>query len=209
MNKNKFTVLFVINKQRTNKKGLSPILCRITYQSKRKVFSTGLFVKPRDWDSKKQLVNSSAGESFINNQLIIIRNELLKAFLYLQVNELSFSSEDIYLKYKGEPSKKQRTVLEMFELHNKRMKALVGKEYSKSTYSKFEESKMHTRNFIKSAYSKGDFLLTNLTLKFLSDFDFYLKDTMNHKQITINKTLQRNRFRSSFFGKSSHYQVAV
>lgn len=188
----KITVLFLLEKNKTNSKGLCPIKVRITYLGKRKQFSSGLSIPKEAWYSKRQFINGSEF-SHLNGQLILIKKKIEESFLALQVNEISFDVEDIYQKYKGEPSKKQRTVLEMFELHNIRMKALVGKEYSKSTYSKFEESKMHTRNFIKSAYSKSDFLLTNLTLKFLSDFDFYLKDTMNHKQITINKTLQRVR----------------
>ncbi len=190
MKSNKLSILFIFQKSRKNRKGESPIYCRLTYLKKRKDFSTGFFIKSLDWNSRYKRTNN---DEFINHNLNMIEQRIKESHLFLQVNEISFDVEDIYLKYKGEPSKKQRTVLEMFELHNIRMKALVGKEYSKSTYSKFEESKMHTRNFIKSAYNKGDFLLTNLTLKFLSDFDFYLKDSMNHKQITINKTLQRVR----------------
>tara|TARA_R110002012_G_scaffold214699_1_gene385798 strand:+ start:142 stop:378 length:237 start_codon:yes stop_codon:yes gene_type:complete len=50
MNNYKITVLFVIQRNKMNKKGLCPIRCRITYQKKRKVFSSGLFIKPENWD---------------------------------------------------------------------------------------------------------------------------------------------------------------
>jgi hypothetical protein len=73
------------------------------------------------------------------------------------------------------------------------MKKLIGVEYSKATYSKFVEVKNHLRNFIKSEYKRQDYLLSDLILKFMQDFDYYLKSVQNQKQITINKSIQRLR----------------
>ena len=84
-------------------------------------------------------------------------------------------------------------MLEVFELHNSKMKKLIGKEYTKSTYSKFIEAQKHTKNFIKYQYGKKDILLESIKMNFLEDFDFYLKSELNHKQITINKSIQRVR----------------
>src|SRR5699024_5389807 len=40
---------------------------------------------------------------------------------------------------------------------------------------------------------KKDFPLEDLTLQFLIDFDYYLKTKSDHKQVTINKEIQRFR----------------
>src|SRR5690554_2560224 len=187
-------ILFLISVTRMNKKGLVPILCRITYQGYRKNFSTGLFINPKHWDNKQQKVKPpSEGNTFTNTQLSLIKQEINQAFLFLQVQQHHFDAEDIYLKYKGEDIKPSKTLLEVFELHNSKMKKLVGTEYTSSTYSKFTEAKKHIENFLYYQYKKRNILLEKIELKFLQDFDFYLKTQKNFKQITINKSIQRVR----------------
>ncbi len=187
-------ILFVISKSRINRKGVAPINCRITYNKKRKEFATGLFINPDYWNSKKQKAFPLSKENdFINSQLSLISQKISKAFLVLQVREIAFDVEDVFLQYRGRNIKREKHILEVFDIHNERMYRLIGKEYSKATYSKFIEAKNHTSNFIKHTYNKNDFLLSALTLKFLDDFDFYLKSERNQKQITINKSIQRVR----------------
>jgi integrase len=193
MENNKLSILFLLQKSRVNQQKKCPIRCRITFLGKRKIFSTGLFVIPDYWDSKKQKATIPDNNNYLNNQLSLIKQKVNQAFLFLQVNETVFDVNDIYLKFKGKNTKSNKTILELFELHNIKVKKLIGKEYTESTYNKFKEAKMHTANFIKSAYKRNDFLLEKLTLKFLDDLDYYLKSVKNHKQITINKTIQRVR----------------
>jgi hypothetical protein len=56
MNTNKINILFLIERTKLNKQGQCPLRCRITYLGKRKVFATGHFVFPDQWDSKHQKV---------------------------------------------------------------------------------------------------------------------------------------------------------
>lgn len=49
-------ILFLIARNRINKSNKCAIKCRITYAKQRKEFSTGLFVSPDNWNSKKQKV---------------------------------------------------------------------------------------------------------------------------------------------------------
>lgn len=194
MNHNKLSILFLLQKVRVNKQGKCPIRCRITFQQKRKEFSLGLFMIPEHWLNKQQKAKPPNKENdFINIQISLVSQKINEAFLFLQVNQEIFDVEDIYLQYKGENVKARKTLLEVFKLHNNRMKKLIGKEYTKSTYSKFIEAKKHTANFIKFQYGKNDMLLESLKMSFLKDFDFYLKSELNHKQITINKSIQRVR----------------
>lgn len=190
MNINKLIILFVLKKNRANKKGHCPIRCRITYFQKRKEFSTGLFINPDHWNSKKQTA-IIPDDNFINNQLSLIKQKVNQAFLFLQVNSKNFDAGDVYLQFKGESTKENKTLLEVFTLHNNRMEKLIGKEYTKSTFHKFKEAKMHVGNFLKSSYKKSDILLEAIKSNFLNDFDFYLKTEKNHQQITINKSIQR------------------
>ena len=194
MNTHKLRILFVIALNRIKKNNQAPIFCRITYNQKRKQFATGISLYPKDWDRKKQIVNASDSNSKeINTKLSLIKQKINQAFLLLQVNNESFDVEDIYLQYAGKNVKANKTLLEVFELHNNRMKKLVDVEYSKSTYNKFTEARNHVSNFIRFQYKKGDILLESINQNFLDDFDFYLKSENQQKQITINKSIQRVR----------------
>lgn len=194
MNNSKLSILFVLDKINANSKGTAPLRCRITYLKKRKVFSTGLFTVVDCWNSKKQkAIPLNKENENINTHLSLIKQKVNQAFLLLQVNNESFDVEDIYLQYVGKNVKANKTLLEVFELHNNRMKKLIGVEYSESTYNKFTEARNHVSNFIRFQYKKGDILLESINQNFLDDFDFYLKSEKNQKQITINKSIQRVR----------------
>lgn len=68
-----------------------------------------------------------------------------------------------FLQYRGVNVKVNKTLLELFDVHNNNMLKLLGKEYIKSTYSKFLEAKKHIKNFISFSYNKRDYLLNDLT----------------------------------------------
>ncbi|RAK24179.1 site-specific recombinase XerD [Flavobacterium aquaticum] len=186
--------MFVISATRINKKGLVPIVCRITYLGIRKPFATGLFIKPENWNNSLQkAIPDDTEHKQINTQLSLIKQEINQAFLFLQVQKEQFDVEDIYLKFKGEDIKPSKTLIEVFNLHNARMEKLVGIEYTKSTFSKFTEAKQHIENFLFHKYKKRNIALEDISLKFLNDFDYYLKTEKKFKQITINKSIQRVR----------------
>jgi integrase len=177
-----------------NKKGLCPIKCRITYIGKRKVFSTSLFINPKHWKSKQQLASPPDGDNFINTQMSLIRRKLNQAFLFLQVNQSTFFDvNDIYAKYKGEHTKKQHTFLEVLKLHNNKMETLVGVDYAPRYYEKWVGMELLLKDFINATYKKKDLKLESLKMKFLDDLDFYMKSKKQHKQITVNKCIQRVR----------------
>lgn len=190
----KLRILFVIALNRIKKNNQAPIYCRITYNKKRKQFSTGIYVDSSSWDREKQLIkDSEKNSSEYNTGLSLIKQKINQAFLLLEVNSGEYDVEDIYLQYAGKNIKASKTLLEVFELHNSRMNKLIGVEYSKATYNKFIEAKNHVSNFIRFQYKKKDILLETISQNFLADFDFYLKSEKNQKQITINKSIQRVR----------------
>lgn len=78
MSKQKLSIRYVISIAKTNKKGLCPISCRLTLNGKRKPFATGLFIKPKEWNSKQQ----KAGFKTISNQQINLQLEIITATIW-------------------------------------------------------------------------------------------------------------------------------
>lgn len=188
----KLTILFLLKRNKINVRGLCPIECRITLNKQRKSFSTGLFVKPNDWNSKDQKAKPPNDENnFTNSKLNLIKTKLNKVFLLLQVKEESFDVNDIYNQYKGRTLAKEYGVIEYFEIYLARLQKLVGIEIKQSTWDKFDYIKDDVREFIQSHYKKSDIKLKDLDFNFISEFEYYCKTTLEHQQVTINKSLQR------------------
>lgn len=188
----KLTVLFYLNKAKINKKGTCPIYCRVTYQKKRKQFSSGQFVNPKSWDAKlQQAVSNSKENVYINSQLLIIKEKIRNAHLLLQLEDGKQDLDQIIHKFLNKPLKEEVLVSEFFTSYLNKLKKIVDKEIKLSTFKKFEYLEAHISNYIKWKFKKNDIPFEKLDLQFLEDLDYYLKTEKNQKQITINKNIQR------------------
>ncbi len=189
-----FKILFLIDKVRANKKGSVPIRCRLTFKGVRKIFSTGLFINPKGWFSDLQIAKPPNEENkHINTQLSLIKKDINKAFLFLQVQEKEFNVNDIYNQYAGIKLDIDKAILEIFDLHIKKQEKLIGIDTTKVSVAKFYQTQKHLKSFIWHNFNKKDFLLKDLKSSFIADFEYYLKAEKLFKQNTIYKTIQRFR----------------
>lgn len=194
MNSNKLNILFLVAKNRIRQDGKVPIFCRLTFIKKRKQFATGLFIIPKNWNNKQQLVKPPDKQSkFVNAEISLISQKINEAFLYLQVNNENFDVEDIYLQYKGENIKKDKTILEVFQIHNDKVEKLVGKEYVLPTLWKYKQAMVLLKDFVKHHFKKNDYQFKDLDLTFIKEYEFYLKTEKNLAQSSTYKAIQRFR----------------
>lgn len=167
----KLSILFLLRRNKINAKGLTPIECRITLNKHRKPFATGLFINPDNWNAQKQKAFPNNQENdYINIQLSLISQQINEAFLFLQVNKKDFDVEDVYLKYKREVPNNEKTILQIFTIHNEKVEKLIGKDYAKPTFWKYRQSKDLLKDFIKYQYKKNDYQFKDLDLKFIQDY---------------------------------------
>jgi len=190
----KLSILFLLRRNKANIKGLCPIECRITLDKQRKPFSTGIFINPEYWNASKQKAHPpNKGNNQVNTQLSLIKQEINQAFLFLQVQDKEFSVDDIYTQFKGENVKLDKSIKEMFQLHIKKQEKLIGISTTKVSVAKFYQTQAHVLSFIKKKYNRSDYLLKDMTMAFITEFEFYLKTEKRFMQNTIYKTLQRFR----------------
>lgn len=101
---------------------------------KRKEFSTGLFVNPKNWNAKKQLVISKEDKGdYLNNKLSLITQKANNAFLSLQLHQSDFSVDDIFDKYIDKKIKKEDNVVSYFRKYLKSQFKLIGKDIKQVT----------------------------------------------------------------------------
>ncbi|PKH66697.1 integrase [Flavobacterium sp. ALD4] len=194
MTTDNFKILFIEGKNRKNKKNQSPLFCRLTLNGNRKQLSTGINIESEHWDTKDQVILKSHKSAILyNSQLDKIKSKVNSIYMILRLQENPFSIEDIHDKYFGKELKKSEFILSYYKQYLSKIKKLVGLEIKDNTYNKFVYVGNHLEAFLKWKYKKTDYPLKELSLQFLTDFDYYLKTEKKQEQITINKTIQRLR----------------
>ena len=192
MNDFKLSILFVLQKVKTNKKGLCPLRCRLTYLKRRKEFSTGMFIDPDTWSNSVQKAKPPSTENtLLNNKLSLVHQQIDKAFLMLQILPNDFDVDDIYRKYKGEDSKEEITILGAYDLHNDKTKKLIGIDFNQLSWSRYVESRRKVALFITKIYNRKDIKLKDLDLKFIKDLEYFFKTELKLRQATVYRSIQR------------------
>ena len=146
-------------RNKLNKQGKAGIDIIITHKGKRKIFSTGIYIKPADWDKKKRKIKRSNPNSVRFNIQI---DELIKEFQKIEYNCIL-----------------QGNTFNLDLLDNKQ-------EYEIS-FTEFFLNEIKTRKDIKESSLKsnliayksflefaGNISFEKLTYKLISDYDIFL-----------------------------------
>ena len=175
-----FSILFWLQKHKiSSKTGEAPISCRVTVDGRRVEISTGKKTLPEKWNANGDKVKGSGNDArLINDYLVKMKNRIIKIHDKLEEADQYISAEIIKDTFLGKTSG-QYSLLELFEYHNDQMKAQIGKEFALATYTRYETTLSHIRDFIKHQYKREDFLLQDLKYPFIADFEFYLKTVRN------------------------------
>jgi integrase len=202
---NNLKILFLLDKVKSNKQGNAPIRCRLTFNGKRKIFSTGLFINPKFWHSKIQLAKPPNDENAqINTQLSLIKQKVNQAFLFLLMSNEPFTLEDVLMQFKGKPGKNEVGLIEVYNMYLLRIIRLIDIEIKLVTYKKYEESLTHLKDFIKWKFKSQEIKLNAIKSNFVTEYEYYLKVEKNLQISTLNKAIQRFRKVISFAISLNH-----
>ena len=176
---------------KANKQGLIPIYIRITLNQKRWEYSTKHFIDTKTWDTKNSKIKGNGKEaSTINGLVEITKNKVHQIILEYNIKDEVLNIDELKEILTGKSSEKKRTLVPIFEQHNKQMKALVPKEYAPGTLERYETSLKHTKAFIKFQYNADDIDLKDINHAFIMDYDFYLRTERNCNNNTTIKYLK-------------------
>jgi len=177
--KHKMSILFYLKSAKASKKGLYPIYQRITINGIRIELSTSKFVDKAKWNKEAGRIKGNSEEArLINSYLDILKNKAYETEKWMVNNDHEINAQTFKNKLLG-IEENQRKLLLIFEDHNKRMKELIGKEFSNNTFKKYETTLSHTREFLKHQYKVNDISIKRVDIAFINDFDFYLRNTKN------------------------------
>jgi site-specific recombinase XerD len=175
---NTFTISFYLRNDKIDSRGRTPIYMRITVNGKRADISTHRKIEPNRWNKAGKAKGNKDDIKQLNSYLDILRNKIydIRADL-IQRDEL-VSAEIIKNEYNGQ-GKKGKTLIEVFEYHNQKLKELVGKDYAPATHKRYETTLQHVKGFLKYKYRTNDIYLTQLDHEFVTELEYFFK--IHHK----------------------------
>lgn len=163
-----YSTAFIVRASRTNKEGL-PIYCRITVNSQRAEFSIKTCVSPNLWDNGKAKGNSEAART-INNYLKQIEAKIFEHYReMLATNEL-VTVDGLKNAYLGLVAN-QQSLMALIKYHNETMRD----QLEWGTMKNYGTTQKYISLFLEKQLRTSDIYLSQLSYKFLVDFEMFLK----------------------------------
>lgn len=191
--KTKITLHFYAKSTKMNADGKLPIYIRLTVDGQRMEFSSKKFIEKSKWQPELAKMKGQTEEArSINSYLDMMRSKVLSAEMTLMHKEEEVSIESVKSILRG-IYKNHRTLIEVFQDHNDKMRALVGKQYAPGTLQRFEVTLNHLKNFLLWKYNDNDILLLKIDHAFITEFEFYLRSVKNCANNTAVKYIRNFR----------------
>ncbi len=184
-----FTMMFYAKKTVENKMGESPLYLRITMNGESTSLSLYKTVNLKYWNAKSGMAEGS--DKYVkelNRFLMASQSGVYEHYKNFREKGLPFTVTDVRDAYIGKSkANKGKKLLELYRLHNDKIRTLIGIDYTDSTVERYDVSLKHTRNFINAKYQKEDVYLNELNYEFITDFEIFLK---TKKGIAHNTTMK-------------------
>lgn len=193
-NSKSFSVLFWANKAKSDLNEIAPLYVRVTVEGKRSEISLKRKINLKKWNASTGFMKGSGEDVRITNKYIgEVSNSLFEIYTSLSKDGKLITADDIKIKYTGMniPTVESKKLLEIFDIHNAEVEALVGKDYVKATLTKYKTIRSKVDGFIRSKYHKSDLFLEDLDFTFISAFEKYLKITENIEHNTTMGYIKR------------------
>jgi site-specific recombinase XerD len=177
MNRATFSILFFVKWKKQLRNGEVPIYMRLSHNSTSSEFSIKRSIKPEAWDSKKNKAKGNTPEvREINDYLNSIRGQIFNIQKELQESGKAITAKTITNTFQG-IGEKQWSLVELFKQHNADMEKLIGVEYAPLTLQRFNAGLKHIEIFCTQYYKDKNLPLSSVDIKFIKEFEFYLKTT--------------------------------
>jgi len=168
-------ILFYLKNEKRKSNSEVPIYMRITVNQKRSEMAIQRYVDPAKWNRSGGYVKGTKQDiRELNEYLDLQRSRVYKAQRELIEDNKQVTAVALRNRVQGK-TEEQKTLLEVFEYHNRLMAEKVPSEYSPSTVKRYKTTLGHVKAYIKYKYKTEDLLLTQLNHKFITEFDHYFR----------------------------------
>ena len=167
-------IKMIAHKGKPNKSGRVPILMQLTIGQQTCHISTKQNILPEKWGDGKPIGHTREDQA-ITAVLEEIRTKAYNKFLQLQGQNINVTPERLKQALLGKDQVQPRGYVEIFDQWLVEYSKMVGITTSKRTLDKYILVRNRLQDYIASQLGVKDISLEEVTPKFLSNFDNYLR----------------------------------
>jgi integrase len=174
---NTFGVIFYLRKYKAANDGKAPIYARITVNGSRIDLSVKRSIEQDNWNANKGMARGSREEIVkLNNYLEQYRSGIVESYQELLLQKKLITAELVRDKFTGE-DQAEFTLCKLMEYHNSDQGQLLEPGTMKNYYT----TQKYIKEFIKERFKTSDKYLSELSYKFITDFEYYLRNRTPEK----------------------------
>ena len=185
-------IKMIAHKGKPNKSGRVPILMQLTIGQQTCHISTKQNILPEKWGDGKPIGHTREDQA-ITAVLEEIRTKAYNKFLQLQGQNINVTPERLKQALLGKDQVQPRGYVEIFDQWVVEYSKMVGITTSKRTLDKYILVRNRLQDYIASQLGVKDISLEEVTPKFLSSFDNYLRVEYNMANNHAMKIRQKLR----------------
>jgi len=178
MNKT-FGLLFYLKKSKVDAQGKCPIYLRITINGKRTEISSKRTIEIEKWSNQaNKAIGRTEDIRELNAYLDSLTTKVYQSQRDLIQDDKDITAQTLKNKILGIEDK-ERTLLTIFDNHNKQVEKLLGREFAPGTLERYKTVRKHLHEFLKHQHRISDINIKRIDHQFITDFEFYLKSVRN------------------------------
>jgi len=186
-----YSVLPILKKRVSS--GLAMVMLRITVDGKRAEISIKRQVDPDRWDPTVNRLRGNKGDAkevnHLIDNLILKLNKITNNLIETDHTLTALRIKNIYLGR----DLTNKSLLQVFAVHNDMMRSRIGIDYSKSTFTRYSTTYDHIMQFLKECYKLNDIMLRDIQYSFITDLQHFLKSTRNCNHNSSQKYIRNFR----------------
>jgi site-specific recombinase XerD len=163
---------------------------RISVDQERVEIATGRYIDSQNWNSKlNKAFTKKKGGIQINQFLDALKNGIYDHHTEMVKNGEFISAKKLKARFLGIDEDK-KTLIQVFEYHNKQISELIGISYAPATIQRYITTLDHIKSFLKHQYKLTDIALFRIKYSFIVDLDHYFKTVRKCNNNTTYKYLK-------------------
>jgi site-specific recombinase XerD len=165
-----FGVLFYLKTQKTSMQGKAPICARVTVNGKRTEISVKRSVNANEWDDRKGMAKGNRKETVeLNMFLNQFKAKIINTYQQMILSDAVIDGPAIRDRVLG-TDHLAPTLVSLVEYHNEQQLHKLAPGTMKNYYT----TQRYIEKFLREKYYRNDIVLSQLTYKFILDFERYL-----------------------------------
>ena len=180
-----FAVLFYINRKKTKKNGLTPLMGRVSINTEIAQFSAKIDIDPLYWNAKTYRMNGRSNHAAEVNQHIENLTTKINSFHKEILDEQGYITAELVKNALNGIGVQKKNLLELFNEHNIECEKQQGVTKAKKYTAVYKAVYKQLELYMKKYYDMEDIPLRQLDLKFIENFDTFLRIEQRYTANTI------------------------